>query len=59
MKKVFFHRVEDAWKLGGFAFACLAIVIWVGARACFALFQEAIFSSLQEWLLLRNQRREP
>jgi hypothetical protein len=59
MKKIFFHRVKDAWKLGSFAFACLAIVIWVGARACFAFFQEAIFSSLQEWLLLRNQRREP
>jgi len=59
MKNIFFHRVDDARKLGSFAFACLAIVIWVGARACFAFFQEVIFSSLQEWLLLRNQRREP
>jgi hypothetical protein len=59
MKKIFFHRFEDARKLGGFAFACLAIVIWVGTRACFAFFQEAIFSSLQEWLLSRNQRPEP
>jgi hypothetical protein len=58
MKKIFFHRVEDAQKLGSFAFACLAIVIWVGGRACFAFFQEAIFSPLQQWLLLRNQRRE-
>jgi hypothetical protein len=59
MEKIFSHRVEDARKLGSFAFACLAIVICVGARACFAFFQEAIFSSLQEWLLLGNQRREP
>jgi len=59
MKKIFSHRVEDARKLGSFAFACLAIVIWVGARACFAFFQEAIFSAFPEWLLLRNQRREP
>src|SRR5262249_3674910 len=59
MKKIFFLRREDAQKLGSFAFACLVIVIWVGARACFAFFQEAIFSSLQKWLLLWNQRREP
>jgi hypothetical protein len=58
MKEIFFHRVEDARKLAGFASACLAIVIWVGSRACFAFFQEAILSSLQEWLLSRNQRRE-
>src|SRR5215472_3022983 len=59
MKKIFFHRVEDAQKLGSFAFARLVIVIWVGEKPAFAFFQEAIFSSLQEWLLLRNQRREP
>jgi hypothetical protein len=59
MKEIFCDRVEDARKLGSFAFASLAIVICVGVRACFALFQEAIFSSLQEWLLSRNQRREP
>jgi hypothetical protein len=59
MKEIFSDRVEDARKLGSFVFACLAIVIWIGARASFAFFQEAIFYSLQEWLLSRNQCRQP
>jgi hypothetical protein len=56
MKEIFSDRVEDARKLGSFVFVCLAVVIWVGTRACFAFFQEAIFHSLREWLLPRNQR---
>jgi hypothetical protein len=59
MKEIFWGRVEDARKLGSFAFVCLAIVIWVGARACYAFFQDAILHSLQEWLLSRNLRHQP
>jgi hypothetical protein len=55
MKEILSATVEDARKLGSFIFVCLAIVIWIGARACFAFFQEAIFHSLQEWLLSRDR----
>jgi hypothetical protein len=59
MKEIFWDRAKDARKLGSVAVVCLAIVIWIGARACFAFFQEAIFRSLQEWLLSQNQGRQP
>jgi hypothetical protein len=59
MKQIFWDRVEDARKLGSVAIACFAIVIWIGAKASFAFFEEAIFYSLQEWLLSRNQRGQP
>ena len=54
MKEIFWDRAEDARKLGSFAFVCLAIVIWVGARACFSFCEDAIFHSLREWLLSRS-----
>jgi hypothetical protein len=59
MKEIFSDRVKDARKLGSFIFVCLAIVIWIGARACFAFFEEAIFHSLQEWLLSRDRLLQP
>jgi hypothetical protein len=59
MKQIFWNRAEDARNLGSVAVVCLAVVIWIGARACFAIFEEAIFYSLQEWFLSRNQRRQP
>lgn len=59
MKANVWGRVEDARKLGSFALACLAIVIWVGARACYAFFQDAIWRSFQEWLQSRNLRHQP
>ena len=59
MKEISWGRFEDARKLGSFVFVCLAIVIWVGARVCFAFFQDAILHSLQEWLLSRKLRNQP
>jgi len=58
MKEIFSDRVKDARNLGSCAFVCFAIVIWIGARACLAFFQEAIFYSLQEWLLSRSKHRQ-
>jgi hypothetical protein len=55
MKGTFLNKVEVVRQLGIFAIVCFAIVGWVGLRACIALFQEAIYHSLREWLLLRNQ----
>jgi hypothetical protein len=59
MKEIFWDRAEDARNLGSFVFVRFAILIWIGARACFAFFEEAIFYSLQEWFLSRNQRPQP
>jgi hypothetical protein len=39
MKQIFWDRAEDARKLGSVAIACFAIVIWIGAKACFAFFE--------------------
>jgi hypothetical protein len=58
MKESFWDRVEDARNLGSAAFVCLAIVIWIGARACYAFFQEAIFYSLRDCLLWWIQQRQ-
>jgi hypothetical protein len=58
MKEILSNTVEDARKLGSFIFVCLAIVVWI-ARACFAFFEEAIFHSLQEWLLSRDRLLQP
>ena len=58
-EKSLWERVEDARKLGSFVFVCLALIIWIGARACFAFFQEAILHSLQDCLVSPNQRRRP
>lgn len=52
MKEIFWGSVNEVRKLGSFAFVCLAIVIWVGVKACFAFFQDAILHSLQECLLI-------
>ncbi len=59
MKEIFWSSVKETRKLGSFAFVCLAIVIWVGVKACFAFFQDAILHSLQEWLLSRNAAPHP
>jgi hypothetical protein len=59
MKDILWGGVKEARKLGSFAFVCLAIVIWVGVKSCFAFFQDAILHSLQEWLLLRNLGHQP
>jgi hypothetical protein len=59
MKDIFWGSVKEARKLGSFAFVCLAIVIWVGVKSCFAFFQDAILHSLKEWLLSRNLGRQP
>jgi hypothetical protein len=55
MKETFLNKVEVVRQLGIFAIVCFAIVTWVGARACLAFFQEAIYHSLREWLLLGNR----
>jgi hypothetical protein len=55
MKETFLNKVEVVRQLGIFAVVCFAIVSWVGLRACVAFFQEAIYHSLREWLLLGNQ----
>jgi hypothetical protein len=55
MKETFFNKVEVVRQLGIFAIVCFAIVSWVGARACVAFLQEAIYHSLREWLLLGNR----
>jgi hypothetical protein len=39
MNESFWDRVEGAWNLGSAAFVCLAIVVWIGARACYAFFK--------------------
>jgi hypothetical protein len=57
MKEIFWERAEHARNFGSFAFVCLAIVIWIGARACFAFFEEAIFCSVRECLLWGIQHR--
>ncbi|HEX3445787.1 MAG TPA: hypothetical protein VHS80_13810 [Chthoniobacterales bacterium] len=59
MKPIFWGRVEGARKLGSFALVCFVLVTWVVGRACLAIFQDAIFHSLQDWLLSRNFRRQP
>ena len=59
MKEIFWGSVKEARKLGSFAFVCLAIVIWVGVKAFFAFFQDAILHSLQERLLSRNLGHHP
>ena len=55
MKETFSNKVEVVRQLGIFAIVCFGIVSWVGARACLAFFQEAIYHSLREWLLLGNR----
>jgi hypothetical protein len=42
MKDIILGGIEDTRELGSFVFVCLALVIWVGARACLAIFQDAI-----------------
>jgi hypothetical protein len=59
MKDILWGSVKEARKLGSFTFVCLAIVIWVGVKSCFAFFQDAILHSLQEWLLSRNLGHQP
>jgi hypothetical protein len=59
MKEIFWSSVKETRKLGSFAFVCLAIVIWVGVKALFAFFQDAILHSLQEWLLSWNLGHHP
>jgi hypothetical protein len=54
VKEIFWAALKKLRKLGSFAFVCFAIVIWLGVKACFAFFQDAIRHSLQEWLLSRN-----
>jgi hypothetical protein len=58
MNESFWDKVADARNLGSAAFVCLAIVVWIGARACYAFFQEAIFYSLRESLLWWIQQRQ-
>ena len=55
MKETILNKVEAVRQLGIFAIVCFGIVSWVGARACLAIFQEAIYHSLREWLLLGNR----
>ena len=55
MKETFLNKVEVVRQSGIFAIVCFAIVSWVGVRASVAFFEEAIYHSLREWLLLRNQ----
>ena len=55
MKQTFLSKAEVVRHLGIFAIVCFAIVSWVGGRACVAFFQEAIYHSLREWLLLGNR----
>jgi len=55
-RDLFGAALKKLRKLGSFAFVRFAIVIWVGVKACFAFFQDAILHSLQEWLLSRNLR---
>ena len=55
MKETFLNKVEVIRQLGIFAIVCFAIVNWVGARACLAFFQEAIYHSLRESFLLGNR----
>jgi hypothetical protein len=55
MEQTFLSKAEVVRHLGIFAIVCFAIVSWVGGRACVAFFQEAIYHSLREWLLLGNR----
>ena len=55
MKETFLNKVEVVRQLGIFAIVFFAIVSWVGARACVVFFQEAIYHSLREWVLLGSR----
>jgi hypothetical protein len=51
MTAIFSRVAKDVRELGGFVFVCLAIIIWIGTKACFEFFKEAILYTLQEWSL--------
>jgi hypothetical protein len=42
MKNIFWSKIGYGRELGSFIFVCVALVIWVGVRACVSIFQDAI-----------------
>jgi hypothetical protein len=42
MKEIFWSSIENARELGSFIFVCLALIIWVGVKACFSICHDAI-----------------
>ena len=42
MKEIFWSSIENARELGSFIFVCLALIVWVGVKACFSICHDAI-----------------